>query len=433
VNKKEQFILMAKQGLPKPQGNSVRMFSYYTSKASKAYDPDFTQVIQKLAPHWLEHKKKQETKKFKTVLLKLAYEGKEKPKEKVLKDAFWRYTCPTSKIFDPDFVHELKIVAPNWLLIRSTSPRKSCFEQEKQELLKLAQANVQRPSKAKSQYGKWIWRLTSPKSNNYDEAFAQKLKTLVPHWFVFPKREDKIKGKKEKVERLLNMAKANEPRPKRGTKEERVLRSYCDSKDSAYDPVFLDQLKKINPNWIPASHGEQRDQTKKQLLDLAASGAKKPTYRQSYLAKRFSDFTNRYSRFYDAEFTQVIKNLNPNWFVDPIENAKQLIVQMAQDGKPKPVVKRKTIGWKFHRWTNPKSRWFDRKLYDQLKSIRPDWFLSSSYKKKETLFNLAAQKMPRPKDSLAHCLNAYTQKSSKCYDQYFTKEIKLLAPHWFRK
>lgn len=433
MNKKQQFIAMAKQGLPKPQGNSIRMFSYYTSKVSKAYDPEFTQIIKELAPHWLEHKKKQETKKFKTVLLKLAYEGKEKPKEKVLKDALWRYTCPTSKIFDPNFVHELKIIAPDWLIIRSTIPRKYSFEKEKQELLKLAQANAKRPSKAKSQHGKWIWRLTSPKSNNYDPAFAQELQTLVPHWFVFPKREEKIKGKMEKVERLLKMAKDNEPRPKRGTKEERVLRSYCDPKDSAYDPVFLHQLKNLNPSWIPTSHEKLRDHAKKQLLDLAASGAKKPTYRKSSLGKRFSDFTSKYSRFYDAEFTQTIKNVRPDWFVDPIEQTKQLIVQMAQDGEPKPIVKRKTIGWKFHRWTNPRSKWFDRKFHDQLKAIRPDWFLSSAYKKKETLFNLAAQKAPRPKDSLANCLNSYTQKTSRCYDQFFTKEIKLLAPHWFRK
>lgn len=433
MNKKQQFIHMAKLGLPKPQGNSVRMFYHYASKSSKAYDPQFTQTIQKLAPHWLQHKKKQETKKLKSILLKLAYQGIEKPKEKMLKNALWRYTCTTSKMFDPNFVRKIKVVAPKWLIVKSTTPRKSSFDQQKQELLKLARKNDKRPSKAKSQYGKWIWRLTSPKSNNYDPDFAQELQTLVPHWFVFPKREEKIKGKKEKVERLLKMAKDNLPKPKRGSKDERVLRSYCDPKDSAYDPAFLHQLKNLNPKWIPKSYQEQRDKIKKQLLDLAAQGAKKPTYQQSSLAKKLSDFTSKYSQFYDAEFTQTIKKLNPDWFIDPIKQTKQLILQMAQEGHPKPIAKKITIGWKFQRWTNPNSKWFDRKLYEQLKSIRPDWFLSSAYKKKEILFQLAAQKMPRPKDSLANCLNSYTQKTSKCYDQFFTKEIKLMAPHWFKK
>lgn len=370
MNKKDQLVLMAKQGLPKPQGSDARMLYYYTSENSNGYDSNFVKMIKERAPHWLQSKKQQETKKVKAQLLKLAYQGKEKLNDKILQNALWRYARPISKNYDPHFVHELQLIAPQWLLIKPKNPDLQL--QIKQELLKLAKMKAPRPSKSKSKCGKWIWSLTSPKSNYYDKNFTQELKTLAPLWFVFPELEDKIKNKIKKQQDILALAKENKPKPQRGTKQGRALRAYCDPKASAYDPEFLNKIKTLAPHWMPKNAETFRDETKKQLLELAAANRKKPTYRESGLAKRLSDFTSKYSRFYDPKFTQTIKNL------------------------------------------------------------RPEWFLHPATQKKETLLNLAAQNLPKPKDRLRSAFYSYTQKSSKVYDPAFTREIKLKAPHWFR-
>lgn len=437
MDKKQQFLLMAQQGMPKPEGNQGRLLRHYTSEMSDAFDAAFKEKIQNIAPHWLLSNRAQKTKMYKTALLKLAHQGAEKPNNKQisLRNALQRYTSKSSKLYDPELVRQLKIIAPHWLVNKTSQHPPSFYEQQKNELLKAAQTKGPRPSKSKSTYGKWIWKFTSPKSTHYDPQFTQKLMAQVPHWFKYLCHEEKTSNKIKKQSLLLQMAKEGQPRPKKDHELARSLRSYSDKNDSSYDPKFMEKIKKLAPHWIATPHELQRTKVKKQLLQLASSGAKKPSYRKNCLARRLSEFTSKLSRFYDREFTTIIQKLAPEWFVDDRQRTKQLLINMAKEGSPKPIVRRKTIGSDFFRWTNPRSPQFDPHLQKLLKSLRPDWFIPSHVLKKQELYQLAAQKAPRPhvKSVLGSSLRSYTQKSCNAYDKYFTKEIKKLAPQWFRK
>lgn len=431
------FLQMAREGKPKPSGQRARMLRHYASPNSQGYDQKFSLEIKQLAPSWFQDLRKQKMSRCKKELLRLAHSGAKKPtkKNKNLSNSLWRYISPLSSRYDENFVREIRVVAPSWLEIRPKRFSDKTIQQKKNEILSIAKSGGPRPSKRQSGHGRAIWQFTSDKSKWYDETFATQLKGLAPHWFVYPKAEEKTESKRENQARLLKMAEAGKPRPKRADRDERLLRSYISKKSKTYDEAFAAKIKKIAPSWVVVPYETQRTNLKKRLLDLASNGAKKPAYRDNVLGRRLSDFTDKLGRYYDKEFTIIIKKLAPHWFVSKTQKDKEILLETARSGQPRPVIRRNSIGWRFYLFTNTKSKMFDSKFTNELRSIREDWFVSNVTMKKNELYMLAAKKMSRPSvdTSLGMSLVSYTQVSSKAYDKYFTAEIKKLAPQWFRK
>ena len=72
----------------------------------------------------------------------------------------------------------------------------------------------------------------------------------------------------------------------------------------------------------------------------------------------------------------------------------------------------------------------------KLKEIRPDWFQNHTKIRKNKLLQLAKSGVERPnqkKHPLGYNLSSYTSPKSTCFDKEFTKKLKTLANHWFKK
>ena len=100
--------------------------------------------------------------------------------------------------------------------------------------------------------------------------------------------------------------------------------------------------------------------------------------------------------------------------------------------------KRKSMGnWIMNQRRMYRMGKLSQKRIQQLELL-PGWVWtkvhSTSNKKKQRLLKMAQQgaARPRKKTKLGGALRDYTHKYSNAYDPEFDKEIRQLAPHWFK-
>ena len=79
---------------------------------------------------------------------------------------------------------------------------------------------------------------------------------------------------------------------------------------------------------------------------------------------------------------------------------------------------------------------FDAAFHDEIRSLRPDWFVLQSdflRQKKQQLLEMAKKGEPRPSQEtkLGKTLSTYVSKKSPRYDADFDKKIRALGPDWF--
>lgn len=111
---KNELLDLAKSGAPKPHYKN-KMYSKlteYINEGRSSYDADFTAQIKKIAPHWFADTstiKKQE-------ILKMARSGQKRPNQRKhpLGYTLDSYCKASSNSYDPEFVVELKKLAPHW-------------------------------------------------------------------------------------------------------------------------------------------------------------------------------------------------------------------------------------------------------------------------------------------------------------------------------
>ena len=135
------------------------------------------------------------------------------------------------------------------------------------------------------------------------------------------------------------------------------------------------------------------------------------------------------SKSYDPEFAKEIRRIRPDWFWSSSQQNKELLLTMAKKGESKP--SHETALYKlFYSYTLESSRCYDSDFTRKIKRLAPHWFLSKSQPKKNTLLEIARRKGPKPKegDSLCNSLRYYMKS-----DPAFAKQIKKLAPHWFKR
>jgi hypothetical protein len=238
---------------------------------------------------------------------------------------------------------------------------------------------------------------------------------------------------------LIEMAKNGEDKPiQKKHPLGFAFSSYVSKSHKCYDVIFIQQIKKYAPHWIVRSSQNKKEK----LLKLAAQGKSRPNSKKEVIGRNLTNYTSTLSSVYDPIFTQKIKSIAPHWFTNRTDIAnqkKKTLIQIAKNGEKRPNSRKHPLGNNLHRYTKQSSKYYDPIFTNKIKSIAPHWFIPRSNNadnNKKQLIQMAKNKEPRPSnriDDLGKALNRYTTKSSTSYDPIFTKKIKSLTPHWFRK
>ena len=238
---------------------------------------------------------------------------------------------------------------------------------------------------------------------------------------------------------LLQMAKNGEPRPHLTEHDlGRVLGFYTNVNNGCYDPEFDKQIRELRPDWF-ISRSERASQKKQNLLQIAKNGKPRPKQKKHGWGGMLCLYTNSKHACYDPEFDKKIRELRPDWFVTQSDGAnqkKQQLLEMAKNGEPRPSQSHK-LGRSFYTYTKSKEGCYDPEFSQQIKKLRPDWFVTQSdiaNQKRQQLLEMAKNGEPRPhrtEHDAGRVLVFYTSAGNGCYDLEFDKQIRELRPDWF--
>lgn len=169
---------------------------------------------------------------------------------------------------------------------------------------------------------------------------------------------------------------------------------------------------------------------KRLLLETARKGEPKPDHKTK-MGMCLNNYTKKTSKTYDPSFAEEIKKIRPDWFVSSSRQKKNLLLAM-QGPKPKYT---DPLGLALDSYTRKKSDSYDPIFHKQIKKLHPDWFVPSFLKNKRCLLDMAKKKKPKPArgSELYAALWRYTCKTSKTYDSIFADKIKKIAPQWFKR
>jgi hypothetical protein len=273
---------------------------------------------------------------------------------------------------------------------------------------------------------------TSKKSHIYDPSFDQKLRKIAPQWFWSP-----FEANAPKKRLLLEMAKKDEARPSRKDKHPlaRSLIGFTSIKSHIYDPKFTKEIKRLRPNWFSSEIVKQNKDT---LLRMAKSKRKRPI-RDTKLSRALMGYTYKNSSSYDPIFAKQIMKLAPHWFSNQTQTAnrkKKILLGMAKRGEAKPKIDH-PLYRRLGDYIRKSSSSYDPAFVEHIRKLAPQWLLSKSeitIQKKGELLRRAKRGEAKPKidNPIGLALREYTRKKSSIYDLAFTREIKKLAPHWFK-
>ena len=112
---------------------------------------------------------------------------------------------------------------------------------------------------------------------------------------------------------------------------------------------------------------------------------------------------------------------------------KILLLEMARRGEDKPSQETK-IGAALSRYTRKNRKCYDPDFDKQIRELAPKWFEKSSDINKTKLLEMArrGEKRPNFKEKLGIVLDNYTRNGRGSYDPLFDKQIRQVAPHWFK-
>jgi hypothetical protein len=200
--------------------------------------------------------------------------------------------------------------------------------------------------------------------------------------------------------------------------------------------------------WVEREHSSTI--TKQKLIKMAKNGEKKPRITlvnegERRLGWKLNAYMKQYSDSYDKDFSDYITQLRPDWFVDAVAIKKNELLEMAKAGKNRPnCYYKSSVGGSLdavlRNYTDENNRSYDQIFTDNIKKLRPDWFIKSSDIKKEKLLKMAESGVDRPISTsengeeriLGLALIKYIRPASDVYDQTFTDNIKKLRPDWFK-
>jgi hypothetical protein len=245
----------------------------------------------------------------------------------------------------------------------------------------------------------------------------------------------------QKKQQLLDMAKNGDLKPSQKTNPlGYAFNHYTNPKNLCYDPDFCEKIRTLRPDWL-ASRSDISNQKKQRLLEMAKNGESRPNNKKHILGGVLSLYTNSKSEYYDQNFYKKVKAIRPDWFVsisDVANEKKQLLLEIAMNGDPRPSQRTHELGTVLSSYTNNSNNTsYDLDFDQQIRALRPDWFVLSSdvaNEKKRQLLEIAKNGEAKPvahKHTLAQVFSFYTSYKSGCYDSEFEKQIRELRPDWF--
>jgi hypothetical protein len=322
------------------------------------------------------------TSKNKSALLARAFSRAARPSryskdvtEKRIGRCLVKYTHPTSGSYDAEFTKRIISLRPDWFV--------DTQQISKSDLIELAECGGRKPRDKSDEpkerrLGHCLSNYIQPMSGSYDAEFAKKIKLLRPDWFADTAQIAKAA--------LVSLANEGKNKPKKGSvnkTEDRLANSlsrYLNPKTNTYDAKFAKKITALRPDWF-----EGKAQTRKgALITIAKQGKARPNWKsknpiEKNLARAISHYCGPKSEMYDREFTNKIKSLRPDWFVDTAQENKLVLIAMAKKGTKKPSKgseneTEKRLAKALANYTGLSSSSYDAEFAAELRKLRADWF-----------------------------------------------------------
>ena len=110
---------------------------------------------------------------------------------------------------------------------------------------------------------------------------------------------------------------------------------------------------------------------KEAILEIARNGGPRPGRKTKLGVALMRNL--RKSHPNGPAFLDELKALRPDWFLDTVDINKAEILEIARDGEPRPSEKTK-LGQSFSDYIKNCGGSFDKVVRAGLKAIRPEWF-----------------------------------------------------------
>lgn len=174
---------------------------------------------------------------------------------------------------------------------------------------------------------------------------------------------------------------------------------------------------------------------KAMLLEIARNGEPRPTSRRHPLGQCLVTYTSKNNQSYDLHFNEEIRKLRPDWFDSSSAKNKAYILQMIENGEPKPTRLHPVVGVVYSQYISQGSGCFDESLFNQIKT-RTDWLETPTQKNKKAIFEIASKGEPRPKATsrMGRLMHGYTVPNKDrptLFDVQFLVELQNIRPDWF--
>jgi len=219
------------------------------------------------------------------------------------------------------------------------------------------------------------------------------------------------------------------------------LASYTRKSHGFYDPIFDKRIRELRPDWF---RKRKPGKNKKELLELAKSGAKKPSSTEK-LGNVLGNYTCESACSYDPVFDEKIRELRPDWFINTADIKKKQLLKLARSGEKRPSnmakdPEERRLGRALCNYTVMSQGIYDPVFDKKIRELRPDWFENTTIKKKEKLLKLAKSGGKKPSNMakdpeerrLGNALINYISKNRRnARDPAFDRKIRKLRPDWF--
>lgn len=305
AQKKNELRQLAESGAPRPKPHTTLGVALrnYTGPAGHSYDAEFTRQIYDLRPDWRgQRDKSDETKEL---LLARARRGDPQPLpsngEAMLNRALRRYTN-AGMCYDAAFHAELVRIAPRWFT-------RTTVAEFRADILKRA-PSMKTP--------KGLERRRIYNSVKVCPEFGQALRELRPDWFT---DKEAIRARiADAKQELLALAENSGKRPSGHNKKALAFRRYaCDQQRPEYDATLARKLRTLRPDWFVTPN----ELYKRELLDLARTGAPRPGSNNPNLYARYWNYVTKGRKGFDAKFRAKILSLRPDWALRKLKNTRR--------------------------------------------------------------------------------------------------------------
>ena len=201
------------------------------------------------------------------------------------------------------------------------------------------------------------------------------------------------------------------------------LSRYTNKTSCSYDPDFDRDVRIRHPEWFV----DTAEEKKRELLAMSV-GCVRPSCR-TFLGLALHYYIREMSSSYDPVFDRAIKERQPGWFVDTVEENKKKLLAMSI-GCKRPHAKT-SIGVALCTYIYKGSDSYDPEFEEDIRKHQPGWWSADEKKKQLLALPIECDRPIKGKHSLGVAIGTYTNKSSGSYDSSFDVAIKKRQPSWF--